>query len=155
MCLGRLLQNGKMTEKFLILIIYSALLIYNQEDISTVVIKEEIEIETYQKSGKCRSKYNAVVKEKYPNANIIYPLIRRKKLNLAQEIVDFIIQPGVLQVADSFNDMSSYYLVEMNNKQLLVRVTKTYIEGRELNFKFDGKKCIIDDNLYKKTTYTI
>ena len=51
--------------------------------------------------------------------------------------------------------MTSYYLVEMNNKQLLVQVTKTYIEGRELKFKFDGKKCIIDDNLFKKTTYTI
>ena len=131
------------------------LLVNNKEGISKIVLKEEIDIETYQKSGKCRSKYDAVVKEKYPDAKVIFPLIRRKKLNLAQEIVDFIIQPGTLQVADSFNDLSSYYLVEINNKQLFVRVTKTYIEGRELSQKFDGKKCIIDENLFKKTTYTI
>jgi transcriptional regulator with XRE-family HTH domain len=130
-------------------------LVNNLEGTSNIVIKEEIDIETYHKSGKCRSKYDAVVKEKYPNATVIYPLIRRKKLNVAQEIVDFIIQPGVLQVADSFNDMSSYYLVEINNKQLLVRVTKTFIEGKELSHKFEGKKCIIDENLFKKTTYTI
>ncbi|WHY86817.1 helix-turn-helix transcriptional regulator [Neobacillus novalis] len=130
-------------------------LVNSPKDITTIVIKEDIDIETYQKNGKFRSKYDAVVKEKYPNAKAIYPLIRRKKLNLAQEIVDFIIQPGVLQVADSFNDMSSYYLVEINNKQLLVRITKTFIEGKELNIKFDGKKCIIDDNLFKKAAYTI
>ena len=131
-------------------------LVSNQVDISTVVIKEEIDIEAYQKSGKCRSKYDAAVKEKYPNANVIYPLIRKKKLNFKQQIIDFMsIQPGILQIADYCNDMTSYYLVEMNNKQLLVQVTKTYIEGRELKFKFDGKKCIIDDNLFKKTTYTI
>ena len=130
-------------------------LVNRLEDITTIVIKEDIDIETYHKNGNCRSKYDAVVKDKYPNANVIYPLIRRKKLNLAQEIIDFIIQPGVLQVADSFDDMSSYYLVEINNKQLLVRVTKTFIEARELNVKFDGKKSIIDDNLFKKATYTI
>ncbi|MBS4209544.1 helix-turn-helix transcriptional regulator [Bacillus sp. FJAT-50079] len=130
-------------------------LVNSQEGITTMVIKEDIDIEDYQKSGKCRSKYDAVAKEKFPHAKVIYPLIRRKKLNLAQDIVDFVTQPGVLQVADSFNDMSSYYLVEMNNKQLLVRITKTFIEGRELNFKFDGKKCIIDSNLFKKAAYTI
>jgi transcriptional regulator with XRE-family HTH domain len=130
-------------------------LVNSSGDITTIVIKEDIDIEKYQKNGKFRSKYDTVVKEKYPNAITIYPLIRRKKLNLAQEIVDFFVQPGVLQVADSFNDMSSYYLVELNGRQLLVRITKTFIEGRELNFKFDGKKCIIDGNIFKKANYTI
>ncbi|MCM3766452.1 helix-turn-helix domain-containing protein [Neobacillus niacini] len=129
-------------------------LVNHLENTSTIVIKEDIDIEKYQKSGKCRSKYDAVVKEKYQNALAIYPLIRRKKLNLAQEIVDFIVQPGVLHAADSFNDLSSYYLVDLQNKELLVRVTKTYIEAKELNVKFDGRKCIIDDNLFKKATYT-
>lgn len=130
-------------------------LVNRPEDITTFVIKEDIDIEAYQKKGKYRSKYDAVVREKYPNATAIYPLIRRKKLNLAQEIVDFIVQPGVLQAADSFNDLSSYYLVETNTKQLLVRVTKTFIEGRELNVKFEGKKCVIDGHIFKKFTYTI
>lgn len=130
-------------------------LVNRPEDITSIVIKEDIDIENYQKTGKFRSKYDAAVREKYPNASVIYPLIRRKKLNLAQDIVDFIVQPGVLQVADSFNDLSSYYLVELNNKQLLVRVTKTFIEGRELHIKFDGKKCIIDGNVFRKATYTI
>ena len=130
-------------------------LLNRPEDITTNVIKEEIDIETYQVTGKCRSKYDAVVKGKYPKAKAIYPLIRRKKLNFAQEIVDFIVQPGTLQVADAFNDTSSYYLVESDNKQLLVKVTKTSIEGRELTVRYEGKKCVVDGNLFKKFTYTL
>ncbi|WP_428910841.1 helix-turn-helix domain-containing protein [Niallia sp. Krafla_26] len=130
-------------------------LINSPEDSQAIVIKEEIDIESYGVTGKCRSQYDAVVKEKYPNAEIIYPLIRRKKLNFAQEIVDFIVQPGTLQVADAFNDTSSYYLVEMDNKHLLVQETKTFIESKELHDKFEGKKCVVDGNLFKKFTYTI
>ncbi|WP_338471664.1 helix-turn-helix transcriptional regulator [Niallia sp. XMNu-256] len=130
-------------------------LINNSKNITTIVNKEDIEIDTYKITGKCRSKYDAVVKDKYQAAETIYPLIRRKKLNLAQEIVDFIVQPGVLHVADALNDMSAYYLVETHNKQLLVQVTKTYIKGKELNIKFHSKKCIIDGHVFKKATYTL
>ncbi|MFP7299648.1 helix-turn-helix domain-containing protein [Neobacillus niacini] len=130
-------------------------LINTQESTTTIVIKENIDIAIYQKGGKFRSKYDAVVKDKYPNAKVIYPLIRRKKLNLVQEFIDFIVQPGVLQVADSFNDLSSYYLVELTNRQILVQITKTIIEGKELNHKFEGKKCIIDGSIFKKAIYTI
>ncbi|WP_052404868.1 helix-turn-helix domain-containing protein [Bacillus rubiinfantis] len=131
------------------------LLINSSDEVTTIVTKEDIDIDNYKKSGKCRSKYDAVVKDKYPNAKVIYPLIRRKKLNLIQEMLDIIVQPGVLQVADAFNDLSSYYLVELNNKQLFVRVTKTYIEGRELGFRFNGKKCMIEGNIFKNAGYTI
>lgn len=119
------------------------------------VIKETININDYKKSGKCRSRYDAVVRTKYPQATIIYPLIRRKKLSLIENIVDFIVQPGVLQVSDSLNNMSSYYLVELEQKQLLVNVTKEFIESRELAFKFIEKSIVIGNNLFKKTIYTI
>ena len=119
------------------------------------VIKETINIDDYGKTGKCRSRYDAVVRAKYPQATIIYPLIRRKKLSLAENIVDFIVQPGVLQVADSLNDMSAYYLVELEQKQLLVNITKEFIESRELNCKFTEKKIVIGNNLFIKVFYKI
>ncbi|AST90140.1 MULTISPECIES: helix-turn-helix domain-containing protein [Sutcliffiella] len=130
-------------------------LINDPEDIATIVVKEDINIDSYQIKGKCRSKYDAVVHEKYQQAKAIFPLIRRKKLNFAQEVVDFIVQPGVLHTADAFNDMSSYYLVEDTNKQLLVQVTKNTIEGRELTKRFEGKKMVVDGHLYRKATYQI
>ncbi|WP_326512177.1 hypothetical protein [Clostridium intestinale] len=82
-------------------------------------------------------------------------MTRHKKLSLVENIVDFIVQPGVLQVADSLNDMSIYYLVELEQNQLLVNVTKEFIESRELNCKFTEKKIAIGSNIFKKTNYTI
>lgn len=119
------------------------------------VIKENINIDDYQKTGKSRSRYDAVVRAKYAQAGNIYPLIRHKKLSLIENIIDFIVQPGVLQVADSLNNMSSYYLVELEQKQLLVNVTKEFIESRELNCKFTDKKMVIGNNVFKKVSYTI
>ncbi|MGM9986228.1 MAG: helix-turn-helix domain-containing protein [Bacillaceae bacterium] len=130
-------------------------LLESNDDRSTTVIKEKIDISQYHKTGNCRSKYDAVVKEKYFNAKTIYPLIRRKKMNKMEAIIDFIVQPGVLEMADSFKDMSAYYLVEATNKQLLVKVTKTFIEGKELNRPFEGRKYVIDDNVFVKATYVL
>ena len=39
-----------------------------------------------------------VVKEKYPKAMVIYPLIRRKKLNKMEAMIDFLTEPGVLEM---------------------------------------------------------
>lgn len=123
------------------------------ETISSSVIKESININDYQKESKFGSKYDAVVKEKYPRAKSIYPLIRRKKLSLVENVIDFIVQPGVLNVADSLNDISAYYLVELENKQLLVNITKEFIESRELARRFTGKKQIIGNNIFSKGAY--
>lgn len=121
-----------------------------KEDIAVATIREQIDLDQYQKTGKFGSKYDSVVKEKYPMATAIYSLVRKKKLNKAEFIIDFLVQPGVLQAADSLSDLSAYYLVETNTKQLLVHVAKTYIEGKELNFNFAGKKCVIENNLFIK-----
>lgn len=123
--------------------------------ISTAVIKESIDINQYKKDGRFRSKYDAAVRAKYPDADVIFPLIRRKKLSFFENIIDFIVQPGVLQIADDFNDTSSYYLVEMKHKQLLVNVTKEFIESRELNCHFTERKRTIGNNIFIKCSYTI
>jgi transcriptional regulator with XRE-family HTH domain len=125
------------------------------ENLLSSVVKETINIKDYEKTGKCRSKYDAAVRAKYPKATIIYPLIRFKKMSFIENIIDFIVQPGVLQVADSLNNMSAYYLVELEQNQLLVNVTKEFIESRELNCKFTEKKMVIGNNVFKKSPYTI
>lgn len=130
-------------------------LVNNIEDNHNSAMREDIDIDQYEKNGNCRGKYDAVVKAKFPNAKIIYPLVRGKKLNKMESIVDFIVQPGVLQVVDSLNNMDGYYLVENSNNQLLVRVSKTFIEYKILNDKFEGKKYVLDGNIFKKMTYTL
>lgn len=82
------------------------------EDVVVTTIREQIDLNQYQKAGKFGSKYDSAVKDKWPMAKAIYPLVRKKKLSKAESIIDFIVQPGVLQAADSLNDMSAYYLVK-------------------------------------------
>lgn len=43
----------------------------------------------------------------------------------------------------------------VHNNQLLVRVSKRYIEGRVIYDRFEGKKAIIDGNIFKKITYIL
>jgi transcriptional regulator with XRE-family HTH domain len=122
---------------------------------TAVILKEEIDISRYEKTGKARSKYDAVVIEKYTNADAIQPLIKRKKLSRWEFIIDFIVQPGVLEAADSLNDMSAYYLVELPNKQWFVKVSKDFIESRELSSRFNGRKRVIGNHVCIKAPYTL
>lgn len=119
------------------------------------VIKESININDYKKASKFASIYDSVVREKYPKATIIYRLVRQKKLNLVENIIDFVAMPGILKVVDSFNDMAAYYLVELEQKQLLVNVTKEFIESRELSCKFIEKKMMIGNNSFKKVYHNL
>lgn len=82
-------------------------------------------------------------------------MIRHKKLSKIEWIIDFIVQPGVLNVADSLNDQSAYYLVETEMEQLLVHVTKDFIESTGLANKFTKRKKVIGSNIFIKATYTL
>jgi transcriptional regulator with XRE-family HTH domain len=122
--------------------------------VSNTIMKEAIKLDDYKKSGKCRSKQDACVKAKYGHATEIYALIRAKKLSAMENIIDFIVQPGVLQLADYSQDMSAYYLVQLENKQILVNVTKEFIISKELNKTVLDKKFVIGNNKFKKA-YTL
>lgn len=117
--------------------------------------KEPIDLSSFEKTGKCRSREDAACFAKFKDAGAIIPLIRRKKLSKKEALLDFIVAPGVLNVADSLNDTSSYYLVESGNKQFLVNVTKDFIITNELAVRVDPKKFEIGTNKFKGCTYRL
>ncbi len=119
-------------------------------------IKESIDLSAYEKSGKARSVKDAPVRAKFSAADIIYPLIRKKKLSLMENIIDIVVQPGTLHLADSLASASTaWYLVEEKDRQLLVSISNEFIESRELVAKFTGKKMVIDNQVFSKVTYTL
>lgn len=130
-------------------------LLEDKVTLTNTVIKESISIDEYEIKGKCRSKYDAVVQSKYPNAKTITPLLRRKKLNNIEKVIDFFVSPGVLQTTDALSNKDAYYLVELDNVHLLVQVTNDYIEIKELTIKFIEKKKIIGNNIFIKANYTL
>ena len=123
-------------------------LLDEEEKISFSEIKEPIVLADYEKTGKARSKEDAVVIAKYPKAEHIYALVRTKKLNKAENILDFLICPGIFQIADYSHDMSSYYLVESANKQYFVNVSKEFVTSSEIAKKITKKKFVIGQNKF-------
>ncbi|RKD31318.1 helix-turn-helix domain-containing protein [Lacrimispora algidixylanolytica] len=130
-------------------------LLDEDEKISFNEIKESINLDDYEKTGKCRGKKDAVVVAKYADADSIIPLIRSKKLNNIEWVIDFVIQPGILQLTDYANDVSAYYLVEKCNKQYLINVTNEFITSSELSNTISSKKFIIGNNRFKEAGYQL
>lgn len=119
-------------------------------------IKEPINLNDYVKTGKCRGKEDAACLAKYPDADAIIPLIRMKKLNVKECIVDFIVMPSVLVVGDYLNTgLIGFYLVKRNGKQYVVSVSKDFITTRELPDEIHAKKFVIGKYRFKKAGYEL
>ena len=126
-------------------------LLDDDEQISFNEIKEAITLEDYVKSGKCRDKKDAVCYEKHKDADAIFALISKRKMSKVEAILDFIVQPGIVEVLDKTKEIAGFYLVEKGNKQYFVKVTKDFITTSELPKKVEGKKFDIGDHRYIKS----
>ncbi|MBR4732626.1 MAG: hypothetical protein IK081_07635 [Lachnospiraceae bacterium] len=87
---------------------------------------------------------------KHPDASAIYALISNRKLSKAEWIVDFVVQPGIVEVLDRMKGIAGFYLVEKGSRQYFVKVTKEFITTHELPGKVDGKRFVIGNHRYTK-----
>ena len=125
------------------------------------VIKEPINLNDYVKEGKLRSKKDAVVYAKYPNADIT-PLLAKKKSTKGQKVfgellgwltdAPFGTDEVFNQIADAHN---TCYLVQQDGKQILVTVTEDFIESKVMAKEIVGNKFEIGDYKYQKTAYKV
>lgn len=127
------------------------------EQLNFQTIKEAINLDDYEKHGKCRSKKDAVVLAKYPNATVVCPLLREKKLSKIENILEWTVMPafGMFKVVDQINNTDNYYYVEMNDRPFLVRVSEEFIISSELTKKITEKKFVIGENKFRKVEYSI
>lgn len=125
-------------------------LVDDDEKISFNEIKESISLEEYIVTGKCRDKRDAVCVAKHKDADAIYTLFKTKKMNRVEWLVDFIVQPGVVNALDQLNEIVTYYLVEKGTKQYLVKVSKDFVTTNELADKVDTRKFTIGNYKFKK-----
>lgn len=121
------------------------------------VLKEPIDLDSFKKTGKSRDQYDAVVLSKFPQAASIIPLIREKVLSKTEHILEWTVMPsfGVFAFADQVNKFGGYYLVEYDEKQYLVSVTKEFITSSEIVNKITEKKFVIGQNKYRKVRYNL
>lgn len=128
-------------------------LLAEDEQISFQTIKD---LNDYEKHPLRHSKKDSVVVAKYSDADAIYLLFREKKLSLIEHILEWTIADiGIFTVADQLNNTDSYYLVEKNDKQFLVSVSKEFIISSELTTKITAYKFVIGKNKFRKSKYSI
>ncbi len=136
-------------------------LLDDEEILDKTIIKEQINLNDYVKEGKLRSKKDAVVYVKYPDAEIT-PLLAKKKSTKGQKVfgellgwltdAPFGTDEVFNQIADARN---AYYLVLQDGKQILVTVTDDFIESKVMAKKIIGDKFEIGEYKYQKAVYKV
>lgn len=152
-------ENLKMISK--VLNVSIDFLLDEEDVLDKTVIKEQINLDDYVKEGKLRSKKDAVVYAKYPDADIT-PLLAKKKSTKGQKMFGELL--GWLtdapfgtdeifnQIADAHN---SYYMVQQDDKQIFVTVSDEFIESRIMAKKITGNKFEMGDYKFQMAVYKV
>ena len=105
-----------------------------------------IEIDNNKYSNKL-SKYNDILKD-YFNGFDIYSVIRTKKMNFIERIIDFFSDLSPVELVDALSDTSVYYVVVKNNVKQLVNIDKNNLKIYDLDS--NTKKVIeYEGNIFK------
>lgn len=148
------IENLKATAKLLgVSIDY---LLDDESMLSMTTIKEAIDLEHYTKNGKCRSKQDAAVMAKFPQARQIHALTRKKKLSKFEHLLEWTVMPsfGLFEAADQVEHNECYYLVDTETRQYMVIVSKEFIEITEMTKRITDKKFGIGSNRFSRL-YTL
>ena len=127
-------------------------LLANGSTLEFEVMREPIDINSFEKSKKRKSRYDTVVLSKFPDADSIIPLWREKKLNKWETAVEWILSPvfGLFDFMDKIDNHSYYYLVEQKGQQYLVNVSKEFVTSSKLARRINEKNFIIGKHKFKR-----
>ena len=152
-------DNLKMISK--VLNVSIDFLLDDEDVLDKTVIKEQINLDDYVKEGKLRSKKDAVVYAKYPNADIT-PLLAKKKSTKGQKVfgellgwltdAPFGTDEVFNQILDAHN---AYYMVQQDEKQIFVTVTDEFIESRIMAKKITGNKFEMGEYTFQMAVYKV
>ena len=112
-------------------------LLHNDNQLPALSMRKELDKKIYKSKI---SSYETILKEYYPVPWEIYILTRNKKMSKLEAIFDFFIGAGTIDVADSLNDISPYYLVKKNNLKFLINIKDWILEVIELPCDINEKK---------------
>lgn len=130
------------------------------EQVDAMVVREPYDIGKYGKGIKKR-KIDRMMKEKFEGYEI-HTLLPKYKETKSEKVIDnllgfFTDAPfGIPQfVMEMKNVDKEYYLVEKDNEQLFVMVTKEFVETRRLPKRVTDSKFQIGDWMFIKCKYEL
>lgn len=122
-------------------------LLGTEGELPLLVMRKQLDKEKYE--NKIKS-YTEVLKEYYSEPWEVYSLIRNKKMSKLEWIFDFFVGAGTVELADSLNDMSPFYLVKKDNLKMLVNIKDWVLEVQELPSDLNENKFTIGKNKFIK-----
>ena len=124
-------------------------LLDENEEVVHPVLRESYSLEKNNYSNRYDYAIN-YLKENYPEPAIIYGLSQSKDLSTLEWITDFIVGPGIIDAIHWLNEFAIWFLVEKETQSLLVKVTKEYIEIKEISNLIDKNKFIVEKNKFTR-----
>ena len=122
--------------------------------------REEYTLSDYGKGSKKKKKDRAI-REKFPDAEI-HTLIAKEKLTKKERVIDNLlgfftdVPFGTPDFIHSCKNLDKeFYLVELDNEQLLVVITDEYIETRRIKEPIIKDKFELDNMKFIKCKYKL
>ena len=132
-------------------------LLNDGETASLTVMKEAVDWSRYPRERWNNLKEDYAVLDRYSDAVRITQLSRRKRRTRTEKITDaalFFLTPlpdNMSQVYDGIRDAGVYYLVEYQDKNILVKVTEEFVISCRLPQKNAEKTLEIGTDIFRKT----
>jgi transcriptional regulator with XRE-family HTH domain len=122
------------------------------------VTKEQIDLDSYEVTGRCRVKQDAAVLARFPEATRINQLSLIHQLNKIEWWADF-FTCGLYTMIWGLSHWKTwtgyYYLVEQGNRQFFVSVDKEFIIATSIPKKIEKNKFYIGDRQYIRIPYEL
>lgn len=130
-------------------------LLDNNRELPLLSLRKELDKTKYKNK---RSSYLQILQEYFGESYEIYVLIREKKMNFLESIIDMFVggsSPAMIypiEMADTFSDLSLYYMVKKDNIRLLVNIKNWVLEVIELPANINEKKFVYKGNKFRKSS---
>ncbi|WP_212723042.1 helix-turn-helix transcriptional regulator [Nocardioides jishulii] len=118
-------------------------------------VTEEIDARSYRVEKPARHRFDAAVRAAFPDADVVQPLVRSKRLRGWRFWLDLLVQPGVVGAHEQLSDFAGFFLVEQRGQQLLVRVTDTTLTRRPPDETFTGRRLVLGDDVLRRAPYRL
>ena len=122
------------------------------------VTKEQIDLDSFEVTGRCRCKEDAAVIARFPEATRINQLSLIHQLNKIEWWADF-LTCGLYTMIWGLSHWKTwtghYYLVEQGSRQFFVSVDQEFITATSMPKKIEKNKFYIGDRQYIRIRYEL
>lgn len=133
-------------------------LLDDKKEMDFSVTKEAIDLDSFSPAGRCRSKQDAAVLSRFPNADRINQVALIHQLNKIEWWADFFtggIYTMIWGISHWKTWTGHYYLVDIDERQFFVHVEDEFLTSTALPKQIDKWKFYIGDRQYIRIRYDL